>query len=122
MQHTPLLEQRWCQHRALLASQGLFLSDTHCADHASQFDTTNTRAYVAYGTVRGREDCVEIDPEHVRQLAPKRNTMSSALTPTLHRAHRRSPFSTATSSAATGAPPTKNTRRIVHPRGNRGVS
>lgn len=44
--------------------EGLFLSDTHCADGASQFDTTNTRAYVAYGTVRGREDCVEIDPEH----------------------------------------------------------
>ena len=46
-----------------LRSQGLWLQDTHCADGASQFDSTNSRAYVALGTKRGRESCVENDPE-----------------------------------------------------------
>lgn len=42
----------------------MFLVDTHCADGSTMFDTENTRAYVSYGTVRGRESCVEVDSAH----------------------------------------------------------
>lgn len=46
-----------------MCSQGLWLQDTHCAAGSSQFDHTNSRAIVTLGTLRGREDCVEMDPE-----------------------------------------------------------
>ena len=40
----------------------MWLQDTHCAPGSSQFDQTNSRALVSLGTVRGREDCVEVNP------------------------------------------------------------
>ena len=44
--------------------EGLWLQDKHCASGASLFDDTNSRSYVAFGVVRGREECVESDPLH----------------------------------------------------------
>ena len=43
--------------------QGMWLQDTHCAPHSSQFSHENSRSLVALGTMRGREDCVEVDSE-----------------------------------------------------------
>lgn len=43
----------------------MWLSDTHCAKGASQFDSTNDRSYVSLGQIAGRESCVEVSPEHV---------------------------------------------------------
>lgn len=42
--------------------------DTHCKEKASQFDHTNSRALVTLGTVAGREDCIEADPERTMTL------------------------------------------------------
>ena len=44
--------------------QGLWLQDTHCVGGSSMFDDTNSRSFVTFGTVRGRESCVEADPLH----------------------------------------------------------
>ena len=44
--------------------EGMWLQDKHCLPHSSQFDHTNSRALVALGTMRGREECVEVDAEH----------------------------------------------------------
>ena len=49
--------------------QGLWLQDAHCGD-GSQFyrldpsKPVNNKAIVTFGTVRGRENCMEVDPEH----------------------------------------------------------
>ena len=45
-------------------SQGMWFQDIHCAPTTNAFDTTNSRSIVTLGTLRGREDCVEMDSEH----------------------------------------------------------
>lgn len=45
-------------------SQGMWLQNKHCAERSSQFDHINSRALVALGTMRGREDCVEVDSDN----------------------------------------------------------
>ena len=45
-------------------SQGMWLQSKHCLPHSSQLSHENSRALVALGTVRGREDCVEVDTDH----------------------------------------------------------
>jgi len=44
--------------------QGIWLQDTHCADKVSMFDSGSSRSLVSFGTLRGRENCVEYDPDH----------------------------------------------------------
>ena len=55
----------------------LFLSDHHCAKNTDQFlglkgtdddPEASNRAYVTFGTRKGREACVEADPEHTMTL------------------------------------------------------
>ena len=41
----------------------MWLQDTHCAKTDNPFDETNSRSIVTLGTLRGREDCVEMDGE-----------------------------------------------------------
>ena len=53
---------------------GLWLADSHCSDDGSQFyrvqadAPVNTKEYVTYGTIRGREHCVEADSDHAITL------------------------------------------------------
>ena len=42
----------------------MWFQDTHCAPTTNEFDNTNSRSIVTLGTVRGREECVEMDAEH----------------------------------------------------------
>lgn len=44
--------------------EGMWLQSKHCLPHSSQFDHENSRALVSLGTMRGREDCVEVDAEN----------------------------------------------------------
>jgi hypothetical protein len=44
--------------------EGMWLQNKNCHAHASPFDHTNSRALVALGTMRGREDCVEVDTDN----------------------------------------------------------
>lgn len=45
-------------------SQGMWFQDIHCAPTTNEFDNANSRSIVTLGTLRGREDCVEMDAEH----------------------------------------------------------
>lgn len=54
-------------------SQGLWLQDTHCGEgsqfyHVDPSQPANNKGYVTYGTVRGRETCMEVDPDHAITL------------------------------------------------------
>jgi hypothetical protein len=51
-----------------LLLQGLWLQDQHCADDVSEFNEENTRALVTFGTIAGRENCVDYDAEHAAAL------------------------------------------------------
>ena len=48
--------------------EGIFFTDTHCKDGASEFDDDNTRALVTLGTVESRENCVEYDQERAMPM------------------------------------------------------
>ena len=49
--------------------EGLFFTDTHCKDGASEFDDENSRALITLGTVAGgREECVEVDPDRAMTI------------------------------------------------------
>ena len=48
--------------------EGIFLTDKHCKDGASEFDDENTRALVTLGTTANRENCVEYDSEHAAAM------------------------------------------------------
>ncbi len=52
--------------------EGLFLSDHHCREGASQFEflknvpdkDRNSKSFVSFGTKEGREKCIEVDSDH----------------------------------------------------------